>query len=70
MIISYTAEDQVSYQWQKRNIGYSFSTSEREEILTLPRIAAIVLKENFLTDWTINTGITSPTLLEKRFRLK
>lgn len=70
MIISYTAEDQVSYQWQKRNIGYSFSTSEREEILTLPRIAAIVLKENFLTDWTINTGITSPTLLEKKISLE
>jgi hypothetical protein len=45
VIYSYTAQDEVSYLWSRRNVGYEFETEEVSDIYT---IAKQVITENYL----------------------
>ena len=60
-VYNITAQDEVSYLWAKHNVGYNYSTLNREHTNTIltPRnifqIAKDVLIDNFLNDWTVTS---------------
>lgn len=50
----YTCQDQVSYQWSRRNLGLSYSTIEEGGVQTIYTIATNVLRKANISDWRVD----------------
>ena len=64
IIYNYTAQDIVSYNWSKYNIGYSYSTSETgvQNIFTIAR--KVLVENDLYPEWDVSIP-SSNDLLEK-----
>ena len=64
IIYNYTAQDIVSYNWSKYNIGYSYSTSETgvQNIFTIAK--KVLVENNLYPEWDVSIS-SSNDLLEK-----
>ena len=67
------AQDELSYRWQKHNIGYNYSTVNSDGVLTTKDIFTIakeVLADNYLYDWSVATKSEDVDLSNIKFMLE
>lgn len=72
VIYTYTCQDEVSYKWAKRNLGFSYSTNEEGGVKNIYDITKDILKKCNIYGWIVaydalyNGVITSTPLVEQK----
>lgn len=72
-VFNITAQDELSYSWSRRNVGYNYSTLNNDGNLSPKSIFEItkeVLADNYLTDWNITSQSYDSELQLIKFSLE